>query len=405
MTAMESQRFSVGGRVFEADDPGLQHALAEAQDGPVRPRCLCVEGGVAMYVAFHGQYLVKRMPETGPQHHPSCPSYEPEAGCSGLAELLGEAIVQVDPDHVELRFGFAWDLGEGKASAAAEAPHHQEVARPRRRMSLRALLHFLIDRAGLNRWTPGMAGKRNQAVVHKYLMQAAEGVMVKGRPLVDRLYVPEPFSEGRKRELAERRRRKLAVLQPREGCRPLGVVVGEFKTCEPTLTGQRLWIRHMPDAPLVVETGTWRRLQKVFGAVFEARDAAPDAGLRIVMAALIRARDEGVYEVEAATLMLATGEWLPLHAAYELPLVRALVEEGRQFVKPMVYDAPNPAGFPNAMLLDVGPLPIPLHVSSAFISGQDRQVKERIVASAEGQRVWHWPVNEGRPGFPRRMAE
>lgn len=401
---MEGQRFSVGGRVFEVDDPGLQDALAEAHDAPVRPRCLCVEGGVEMYVAFHGQYLVKRMPETGSQHHPGCPSYEPEAGCSGLAELLGEAIVQVHPDHVELRVGFAWDLGSGKPSPKAEATHHAEVALPRRRMSLRALLHFLFDRAGLNRWTPRMAGKRNQAVVHKYLMQAAEGVMIKGKPMVDRLYVPEPFSEGRKREIAERRRRRLAVLRPREGCWPLGVVVGEFKTCEPTVTGQRLWVRHMPDAPLVVEAGAWRRLQKAFGAVFEARDAAPDAGLRIVIAALIRARDEGVYELEAATLMLTTAEWLPLHAAYELPLVRALVEEGRQFVKPMVYDAPSPARFANALLLDVGAWPIPMHVSSAFMSGQERQFKERIVASAKGQRVWHWSADEGLPGFPGRLV-
>jgi hypothetical protein len=142
----------------------------------------------------------------------------------------------------------------------------------------------------------------------------------------------------------------------------------------------------------------------VFGSVFEARDAAPDAGLRIVIAALIRARDEGVYEVEAATLMLATCEWLPLHAAYELPLVRALVGEGRQFVKPMVYDAPSPAGFPNAMLLDVGALPIPLHISSAFMSGQERQLKDRIVASAKRQRVWHWSADEERPGFPGRLV-
>ena len=399
---MEGQRFSVGGRVFEADDAGLQDALAEAHDAPVRPRCLCVEGGVEMYVACHGQYLVKRMPETGPSHHPSCPSYEPEAACSGLAELLGEAIVQVDPDHVELRVGFAWDLGAGKTSSVAEAPHHQEVARPRRRMSLRALLHFLFDRAGLNRWTPGMSGKRNQAVVHKYLMRAAEGVTLRGRPLVDRMYVPEPFSESRKRELAERRRRKLAVLQPRNGCRPLGVVVGEFKTCEATVTGKRMWIRHMPDAPLVVEAGTWRRMQKVFAAVFEARDAAPDAGLRIVIAALIRARDEGVYEVEAATFMLATAEWIPLHAACELPLVRTLVEEGRQFVKPMIYDAPGPVGFANALLLDVGALPIQLHISSAFMSEKERQFKDRLVAAAKGGQVWHWWADEGRPVLPGR---
>ena len=47
-------------------------------------------------------------------------------------------------------------------------------------MSLHALMHFLFERAGFNRWSPAMEGKRNQGVLHKYLMNAAEDVMVKG---------------------------------------------------------------------------------------------------------------------------------------------------------------------------------------------------------------------------------
>jgi hypothetical protein len=40
-------------------------------------------------------------------------------------------------------------------------------------MSLRALLHFLYERAGFNRWYPAMEGRRNQGVLHKYLCEAA----------------------------------------------------------------------------------------------------------------------------------------------------------------------------------------------------------------------------------------
>lgn len=62
---MDGQRFAIGGRVYDAEDPQLQAALGLAYDAPGRPRCLCVPGGVEMYVAFHRQYQIKRMPDTG----------------------------------------------------------------------------------------------------------------------------------------------------------------------------------------------------------------------------------------------------------------------------------------------------------------------------------------------------
>jgi hypothetical protein len=78
-------------------------------------------------------------------------------------------------------------------------------------------MHFLFERAGFNRWSPAMEGKRNQGVLHKYLMEAAEDVLVKGVTLGERLYVPEHFSEQRKADAAQRRRAKLAILSPHDG--------------------------------------------------------------------------------------------------------------------------------------------------------------------------------------------
>lgn len=66
-----------------------------------------------------------------------------------------------------------------------------------------------------------MAGKRNQAVLHKYLMAASERVAVKGFELAQRLLVPEPFSQATHADAAGRRRAKLSLLTPAEGRRPL----------------------------------------------------------------------------------------------------------------------------------------------------------------------------------------
>ena len=265
---MDSQRFAIKGRVIGADDPQLQEALAHVYETPERPRCLCVPGGIDMYVARHRQFVVNRMPESGSAHHPGCPSYEPELQCSGLGELVGEAVLESEPGHVELRVDFPWSRMTGRGVPRGEPQDVSEVEVPGRRMSLRALMHYLFERAGFNRWSPAMAGKRNQGVLRKYLLEAAEEIMVKGVPLAERLYVPEPFSESAKAEAAQRRREKLAVLRPKDGQTPLAVVIGEFKASEATSQGHRVWIRHMPDAPLLIASRSWERIERVFAPLF-----------------------------------------------------------------------------------------------------------------------------------------
>jgi hypothetical protein len=210
---MEPQLAFVNGRTYAIGDPALQAALAAIHDTPERPRCLCVRGGVEMYTARHRLYVVKRMPGTGPRHHPTCPSFEPEAGSSGLDELRGRSVIEHAPDAVELQVGFPMSRrpGRGRSHEVTDEPIDQRTSR--QRMSLLAVLHYLYERAGFNRWYPAMEGRRGQGALCKYLTEAAEELRIKGQTLADRLYVPEPYNPQARGEIAERRRRKLAVLQ------------------------------------------------------------------------------------------------------------------------------------------------------------------------------------------------
>ena len=393
------QRFSIKGRVVNDSAPTLQTHLTEVYDTLERPRCLCVPGGVEMYVARHRQFVVKRMPGTGSNHHPSCPSFEPEPQQSGLGELVGEAVLELVPGQIQLRVDFPWTRTVGPSVPRGEPQEASEVEVPKRRMSLRALMHFLFERAGFNRWSPAMEGKRNQGVLHKYLLGAAEDVMVKGVPLSERLYVPEAFNEATKAQAAQRRRDKLAVLRPHEGQSPLAVVIGEFKASEATALGRRVWIKHMPDAPLLVATKTWERIERVFAPLFEARDADSGYTVRLMLTALIRARREHTYEIDAASLMLTSEHWIPIEGVHELPLVHALVAQQRRFVKPLRYDAKSAATFPNALLLDAGPLPLPLHVMSDFMPSRERTEKERA-AQMGGSSSWLWLSSLTMPDLP-----
>ncbi len=132
---------------------------------------------------------------------------------------------------------------------------------------------------------------------------------------------------------------KLAVLRSHNGQTPLAIVLGEFKAVDTAALGMRVWIKHMPDAPLLVASRAWERMVRMFAPLFEARDADAVHQGRLVMTALIRARREQTYEIDAASIMQTSAHWIPVEGAHELPLIDALVAAQRRFVKPLRYDA------------------------------------------------------------------
>ena len=405
---MEQQEFTIRGRRYVAGDPTLQAVLASIHGSSERPRCMCVPGGLPMYVAHHGCYVVKRMPETGKSHHPGCPSFEPEAALSGLGELQGEAIIEHAPDQVEIRTDFALSRQAGACMPRGPACEDvKQIKAARHAMSLRALLHFLYERAGFNRWYPAMTGRRNWAVIHKYLLEAAKGVVLKGATLEERLFVPEPFRVESRDELAERRRRKLAALTSPEGDHffRMGLLVGQYNGSEPTHQGRRLVVKHMPDSPLFIEHKAWAKTERAYGAMLQACEADVEHRPRILMIALVYAKREFVYQVDALSMMMVTDQWLPLDDLHELPLLEALVQEGRSFIKPLRYDSRSPAGIPSALLLDCAEAPMPMYVLSAYAEPKARAQHERLIADRGGS-AWIWRSEEEQPPFPSidRMA-
>lgn len=401
---MEPQRFRIAGGVFAAGDGPLQDALAAIYDTEERPRCMCIPCGVPMYIAKHRQFVIKRMPEGGPSHDPTCPSFEPEPGTSGLGELLGKAVIAASPESVELKVGFPLSHGRGRAVARDRSSPTQESHAPRHGMSLRAVLHFLYERAGFNRWYPAMEGMRNQGVLCKYLSQAAQEIRIKGECLDDRLYIPEPFDPAARDEIAKRRREKLSFLATADDAErfKLAVVVGEFKAVEPASFARRVWIRHMPDAPLLVDEDTWNRAMRVYGPLLQARTVDAERKPRILMAALVYAKREQTYAIDALSLMLTTNRWIPVEAVHELPLIERLCEQRRAFLKPLRYDARSSTSFPNVLLLDAldkHGKPMPLHVASALASPKERAAKERAI-QALGRNAWVWRTDGKLPELP-----
>jgi hypothetical protein len=320
----------VGPVVFEEDGPTLQAALARLHDTRERPRCQCVESGVALYIAHHQRYVLKRLPGTGGEHHPTCPHFDLDDLPAGLGTLIGDAVIEHAPDAVELRVDFPLSRWPGRQVAASSAGAGGcDVHVAPQRFSLLAVLHYLYERARLNRWYPAMQGARNQGVLCKYLLAAAEEIQVKGERLADRLYVPEPWRAEVMDDIAARRRQKLAVLHAAgaDGRFKMALVVGELKASEPAALGRRLLLKHMPDAPLLMEARAWARTQRLYGALMQAQEADTLRRPKLLVAALIHSVREQVYQVDTLALMLATDTYLPVDGPHELPLIERLVDE------------------------------------------------------------------------------
>ncbi|GGC22981.1 DUF1173 family protein [Pseudoduganella buxea] len=397
----DSSTYFIRGYRLAGDDGQLQSALQYIHGSAERARCMCVPGGVEMYVAKFHQFVLKRMPGTGPLHAPHCEHYDPPASESGLGVLLGDALIESTDEGVQMFVDFPLTRRRGRAIEPVGENCAPEVRAARHHMSLRAVTHYLLEQARFNRWSPAMDGKRNQGVFRKYVLEAADGVNVKNSPLVERLYIPEPYHPDDREQIRGRRRAQLALLErhgtPEEF--PMALVMGEFKAAQEDTFGYRLMLKHMPDAPILIDEKLWAKTLKKFKPLFMVRQADGTPPSRILVSAIIYSPQPYCYQADAIFLTLATHQWIPLCDPCELPLLHHLVDRRRRFMKPLPYDAKEPALFPNVLLLDTGSVPTPLHVVSGFMTKRDRDAKERL-KSHDGLPVWLWRAEESIPELP-----
>src|SRR5208283_1086717 len=401
---MDEQRYLINGRIFAAHDPGLQEALARVYGTPARPRCLCIAEGVEMYVSKFRDFVIKRMPETGAEHRPICPSYELPATESGLGEVLGEAIIERGSEGVELRLDFPLTRRVGRSFAATAPQPPGEVTVARKQLSMRGLLHYLWERAGFNRWYPRMEGKRSYWVLRKFLLQASEEVTTKGLRLAERVFIPEQFSLDRAAEIAQRHDEALSILLSHDpGLHfKMMIAIGELKELRATTLGYELVLKHLPDRAFFLDRKTGERTKRAFEAELLAWTAEQ---VRLIAACLVYAKREHLYQIESLTLMMTSAQWIPLDHIYEKDVIDKLVAEQRAFLKPLRYEAKHAGKFPNFLLLDAGERPVALDILSPFLTDRERAAKTSAIA-ARNPEGWAWDTAQGVfiPDLPPRAG-
>jgi hypothetical protein len=394
--------YRIGPAIVAEEDPGFGNLLSEAYRARQRPVCLCCDKGVAMYIArISEQFLVKRMPLSGSDHDPQCPSYEPPYELSGLGPLIGGAI-QLDPANGLAALKLDFSLSKRGAQKTAGSPGQNEapVKNEIRKLSLRALLHYLWHQGGLTEWTAHWAGKRHWFQVRSHLTEAAATMTVKGEALAQRLFIPENFRLDDKTAIEERRARAFADIRaPATGPRKLMLLIGEVKEFAQARSGQKIVVKHMPGFPLVIEERAWRRLQSRHAAELELWQANEAAHLIII--ATFGMTQSGLAAIEEIALMSVTEQWLPIENASEQKLVERLARLSLKSVKGLRFNLSSSQPMATATLPHRRPSPAALYVVPPDADEGFEAALAEMIAARPDVEPWIWRVAEGEmPAIP-----
>jgi Protein of unknown function (DUF1173) len=328
-------RYRIAGQTVDSDDRQFAMLLGEVYGTKSRPMCLCREPGIEMYIAkVLGKFIIKRMPDSGGNHAPTCDSYEPPLQLSGLGQVMGTAI-QENPENgiTTLKLDFSLTKRTSRAAPIASGMEADGVKTDGSKLTLCGTLNFLWDQAGLNRWSCAMRGKRNWFVIRKYLIGAAANKMVNGSALTDILYIPELFSADKKDEIRERRAVQLVMAAtPQKGARRLMLAIGEVKDIAASRYGYKIVLKHSPDFPFMLDEDLHKRLKKRFDAALGLWGALDDVHLMIIGTFSVSAA--GIASFEEVALMTVTEQWLPMEHAF----AKALIDDGAR--EPAFRDGP-----------------------------------------------------------------
>ncbi len=395
------RRLLIGDRSFDEDSVDLQTFLPRAYEQKLRPHCQCREPWVPMYIArMDGQYLVKRMPLSGRDHDPACPSYEPPYELSGLGPLIGNAI-QIDANgRTALNLDFSMTKrGPRAAPSAPTEPSEPAIRNETKKLSLRAMLHYLWEMGELTVWRSSWTGKRGWGRVRTSLMNAASQMTARGGELSDVLFVPEVFHQEDKEGIAARRAAALSGAQAsRTGPRKLMITVAEVKEFTAAREGHRITLRHLP-FPFMIGEGAWKRLIARYESELELWRSNEEFHLIIIATFGISA--SGVAAVDEVAMMVVNENWIPFESVQERLLLERLAALRRKSVKGLRFNLSRDQPLVSVTLPEQRPSPVAMFIVPAAASEDyERALAEMIEARPE-MTPWVWRVSEGEmPKLP-----
>lgn len=375
---------------LDPDAPGFLNALENSWKNKTRPLCACSKARPPMYVAkFSDHFAIKRMPGTSHTHHPDCGSYSPPAGVSGLGQVLDSAITHSEEDNqTMLRLDFS--LSQSGKRPLIPPPSSEgatEAVSAPRKLTLTGLLHYLWHEADLVKWHPAMEGKRWWGPIYNTLSHAVDGMIAKGNPLAERLYIPRPFRKEIMSELEGQRRSAFSRLQgSKSGAKQLGMVLAEYKTHMPTSRGAKFVFKHITGCGFFADQDLVTRFERVFADSIELVDMTE--GAHLIMMATYSISRAGYPELSQIAAMPVTRNWIPFENTNDLALLDHITQEKRSFVRPLRFNLPKSEMIASALLIDTN-LPIACFIGDRMPEG-----------ASDDMASWLWTGDGQLPPMP-----
>ena len=305
--------------------------------------------------------------------------------------LVDETLLDVDFERGAR--GQAWPGRHG-------ADRDMGVATAIRPMTLRELLVLLLVRAGFHRWTPAMVGKRNERVLHKYLLRAARDVRVGGEALAERLHfcLPGVWAElhGAYPQRVLRGRLTGNATQPRQRM----VLVGEYSGLERVGDRLRIRLKSLPGKVLTLRSTAWAECLRQCGiAPMDMAEQLTNSGAHLLMAAFATECGARELDVDVAALVAMSSHWIPVDTVHALVLVDTLVAQNRRFAVVWPHMRPAEHVPPSVWLLDCGARAVALRVWPDRDRPHSASGAE-LHQSGAPHRGWIWNLGSPMPKLP-----
>lgn len=388
---------------INSSDPKFDQLLSEAYERKVRPLCLCTLEGVEMYISkLKETHFLKRMPGTGLYHHYSCRSFDPPAELSGLAHVNGTAIKEeAESDFTKIKVDFSLSRSEGRKAPeiGEENTTPGDVTSDPTKLTMRALLHYLHEQAGLNRIEKDYPGKRSWYYVRKMLLQAADNKFINGNPLSDILFIPETFFLDKKNEIRSHRDKNISQAVYRgTGKKVMMIVVGELKEITPDAFGYKIVLKHLPDFKFKITDDLHSRIFKKFSNELELWQELEDqAHLFLIGTFFVDLR--GYATMESCCLQIADENWLIFESGSDKYLMNNLNNNKRAYIKSLRYNLNVHTPFSTILLTDTEK-PTALYTrkekdSDLLLERQDLLIKKSSYPH------WIWNIEDELPQLPK----
>lgn len=360
------------------------------------PLCKCREPGLPLYIAQRQRLYLARLPNTGPQHAPQCPSYEPEAALCGFGLYSKQAMRESADGQLTIKLATPLLLRPSASMqrSMSDTRRLNEPTAVRDALGLTGLLHLLWERSGFNRWQPGMRDRRRYRQWRKFLLESAQGIYLKRQALTSHVYIPEPYVPTRALQIEAQRQRSFAQLSKTSGGRPVRILgLGKVRSIVDRPTGTGLRLAHLANEFVIgLPTAALSHLRTVTAfAWLDAYTIHPQFQIFVLMT-LLRSHDCS-WRADAIAGLVTAAEFIPLFSIEDALVSRRLIDEGRSFYKPLPYDG-GAAQVPSFILTDTGASSVPMEVvpdDPAVAVLRRSRIDEY---QATQRRFWVWEVSD-----------